>query len=98
MSSLQELHSAQVRTRGRTFHHWYSNLQHLIKKRTQAGHIDGHLRVEVDKDMYRGKKSDWVRKETDVIKIVVRVGAANRASDGPYSPGKAVMIYFHTNR
>lgn len=41
MSTLEELHSAQVRTRARAKAYVYAKLQHLIKSRTQAGYIHG---------------------------------------------------------
>lgn len=61
----EELWAAQVRTKAEAFAYAYSNLQHLLKSRTKAGHIHGFF-SEVKNDMYAFRK---VEHESDSIKV-----------------------------
>lgn len=91
MSSLGELHTAQVRTRARQFAHVYNKLQHLINSRTKAGHINGAYVEDVVDDQTAWRSLD-IKVDTDVIKVTIKCYCR------PPQYDKKLVIHFATKR
>lgn len=89
MSNYQELYSAQVRSRARTFCYIYQKLQHLIKSRTTAGYIHGVYREEAIQDMGGDRN---IRHNGETIKVTIVLNA--------YPPkfNKVLVIHFCTKQ
>lgn len=91
MSTLQELHSAQVRTRARGRAYVYQKLQHLIKSRTQAGHIHGtYDESPMPEDVTASRCQ--IEFESSIIKVRVRCNTY------PPRESSRLIIWFATKR
>lgn len=67
----EELWTAQVRTKARTFAHVYSTLQHLIKSRTKAGYIHGYYKEDCIPGDYQWDKQ--IKHDSDSIKVNIAI-------------------------
>lgn len=91
MSNLQELHSAQVRTRARSRAYVYAKLQHLIKSRTQAGYIHGTYDESPVPEGITPANCDFMF-ESDLIKVRIK------CMSYPPRNNTRLIIWFATQR
>lgn len=91
MSSLQELHSAQVRTRARNRAFIYTKLQQLIKSRTKAGYIHGvYDESPIPVEEFSGEIN--MRIDSPIIKVTARTMTY------PPRGNSRIVIHFYTKR
>lgn len=91
MSDLQELYTAQVRTRARVRAYIYAKLQHLIKSRTQAGYIHGTYDESPVPEGITPGNCD-LRFESDIIKVRIK------CMSYPPRDNTRLVIWFATQR